>query len=126
VTEDVAAPSADFETSSGGRRAHPCSRVAPAKNAAADLVGWRGAVWSAPVQQLNNWPGVSIVRSSPTLNGKGTSTSAIRIRSATPARCAPKIAPHADAMLAVGCRFTEVMTWFWKMKGSRATRPDRY
>src|SRR5262249_22973265 len=24
--------------------------------------------------------------------------------------------PHADAMLAVGCRFTEVMTWFWKLK----------
>ncbi|MCS7044791.1 MAG: thiamine pyrophosphate-binding protein [Gemmataceae bacterium] len=23
--------------------------------------------------------------------------------------------PHADAMIAVGCRFTEVMTWFWKL-----------
>lgn len=23
---------------------------------------------------------------------------------------------HADAMLAVGCRFTEVTTWFWKLK----------
>jgi acetolactate synthase-1/2/3 large subunit len=52
-----------------------------------------------------------------TLNGKGTLDerdpySLGHVRSVR----AKEALPHADAMLAIGCRFTEVTTWFWKLK----------
>lgn len=76
-----------------------------------------GAVWSGAGQELKllaqrlDCPVIT------TLNGKGILderdvNSLGHVRSAR----AKEALPHADVMLAIGCRFTEVTTWFWKLQ----------
>jgi acetolactate synthase-1/2/3 large subunit len=80
------------------------------------IIAGGGAVWSGAgdaVRRLAGRLGCPVVT---TLNGKGLlderdphslgHARSVRARAAL---------PHADAMLAVGCRFTEVMTWFHTM-----------
>ena len=59
-----------------------------------------------------------------TLNGKGILDERRSVaRWDMPSGRRAKVAalPHADVMLAIGCRFTEVMTGFRKSRRSRAT-----
>jgi len=75
-----------------------------------------GAVWSGAGKEIAllaerlNCPVIT------TLNGKGIldERNPFSLGHARSARAKDAL-PHADVMLAVGCRFTEVTTWFWKL-----------
>lgn len=76
-----------------------------------------GAVWSGAGAELKHLAERLDCPVITTLNGKGIvderdSRSLGHARSVR----AKAALPHADVMLAVGCRFTEVMTWFWKLR----------
>ncbi len=75
-----------------------------------------GAVWSdagPPIEQLARRLGCPVIT---TLNGKGIvdERSPSSLGHGRSIR-ATEALPHADLMLAVGCRFTEVFTWFGKL-----------
>ena len=75
-----------------------------------------GAVWSGAgreLQQLAEQLDCPVITS---LNGKGIldERDPYSLGHARSVR-AKEALPHADVMLAIGCRFTEVMTWFWKL-----------
>ena len=66
--------------------------------------------------RLRRWPARWAHRSSPRLTARACSTNGTRARWAMPDRpAAGTHLPHADVMLAVGCRFTEVMTDWRRM-----------
>lgn len=75
-----------------------------------------GAVWSGArkeVRELAERLACPVITS---LNGKGIldERDPYSLGHARSVR-AKEALPHADTMLAIGCRFTEVMTWFWKL-----------
>jgi thiamine pyrophosphate-dependent acetolactate synthase large subunit-like protein len=81
------------------------------------LLAGGGAVWSdagAALKQLAGRLDCPVITS---LNGKGIldERDPHALGHARSAR-AREALPHADAMLAIGCRFTEVMTWFHKLR----------
>jgi thiamine pyrophosphate-dependent acetolactate synthase large subunit-like protein len=81
------------------------------------LLAGGGAVWSdagAALKRLAERLDCPVITS---LNGKGIldERDPHSLGHARSAR-AREALPHADAMLAVGCRFTEVMTWFHKLR----------
>ena len=74
-----------------------------------------GASGPGPGKRSDSSLASSAARSSPPSMPKAFSMSAIPGRSATPVPCARAVLPHADAMLAVGCRFTELLTdIYWR------------
>ncbi len=80
------------------------------------LLAGGGAVWGDAAKELRE---LALRLECPvitSLNGKGIldERDPYSLGHARSAR-AKEALPHADAMLAVGCRFTEVMTWFWKL-----------
>jgi len=81
------------------------------------LLAGGGAVWSgagAELKQLAERLDCPVIT---TLNGKGILDER-DVHSLGHARSvrAREALPHADVMVAVGCRFTEVTTWFWKLR----------
>lgn len=80
------------------------------------LLAGGGAVWSGAGKELKQLAQRLDCPVLTSLNGKGVldERDPYSLGHARSAR-AKEALPHADAMLAVGCRFTEVMTWFWKL-----------
>ncbi|MCI0680495.1 MAG: thiamine pyrophosphate-binding protein [Gemmataceae bacterium] len=76
-----------------------------------------GTVWSGAGQELKQLAERLDCPVITTLNGKGILDERDRhsLGHARSARAKAAL-PHADVMLAVGCRFTEVTTWFWKLR----------
>ena len=85
-----------------------------------------GALWSgaaAEIEDLRRALGAPVIT---TLNGKGLidERSPLSLGHARSSRGRLAL-PHADAMLAVGCRFTEVMTDWRRMTVPDDAHPDR-
>ena len=85
-----------------------------------------GALWSGAADAIENLAARLDAPVVTTLNGKGLldERHPLSLGHARSAR-GRRVLPHADAMLAVGCRFTEVMTDWRRMHGSRELDPDR-
>lgn len=81
------------------------------------LLAGGGAVWSGAGPELKQLAERLDCPVITTLNGKGVldERDFYSLGHARSVR-AKEALPHADVMLAVGCRFTEVMTWFWKLR----------
>lgn len=75
-----------------------------------------GAVWSGAADEIKHLAAALDCPVITTLNGKGLidERDPISLGHARSARAKAAL-PHADVMLAVGCRFTEVLTWFGTM-----------
>ena len=117
VTEDVAEPSDDFEHPAVNQELVKLAAGLLRKSRRPILLAGGGAVWSGAGPQLKQLAERLDCPVITTLNGKGIldERDPYSLGHARSVR-AKEALPHADAMLSVGCRFTEVMTWFWKLK----------